>query len=446
MRLPEKPKFLTDIPQIKLPETPKFLTEKPKFLTEKPKFLTEKPKFLTEKPKFLTDKPKFLTEKPKFLTEKPKFLTEKPKFLTERPKFLKEGLKFPDASKFKLPEKAKINMPSIKLPKARRFRSKRDTSVKSEYGSEKNIFHTIKARTYPRFLNKKKRQGTKKTTPPPGPTKFDSESLPSTPRSKRNDKWTNVYKEKRAPGEKKIPSYSNGESFHERYSKRDPKRASSSSVADSDREQVSSGSSTQRHRAGVIEEIDSDEFFVRVKGISREDVQVSRYLSSEIREAFRSPKNALESLDKEDFDDEEPRVPHRGKKPKEYGTRKDFNTFPMRPSRAKKGRGTLEKPPRRFRSKAKQGSLPSLHRDREFDNEMEEALPATKQPPMAPKRRKSAKDLVQDSEESWAAIESKIVPDEVTLIFINHNYILMCFKYEKPNNRILILANNYYRS
>ncbi|WP_278924690.1 hypothetical protein, partial [Pseudophaeobacter profundi] len=57
--------------------------------------------------------------------------------------------------------------------------------------------------------------------------------------------------------------------------------------------------------AGVIEEIDSDEFFLREKGLSREDVDVSRYLSLEIRDAFRSPKNALASLDQEEYDEDE---------------------------------------------------------------------------------------------------------------------------------------------
>jgi hypothetical protein len=57
----------------------------------------------------------------------------------------------------------------------------------------------------------------------------------------------------------------------------------------------SSGSSSDRRRAGVLEEIDSDEFFLREKGLSQEDVDVGRYLSSEIREAFRpvADTNAL---------------------------------------------------------------------------------------------------------------------------------------------------------
>ncbi|XP_034951193.1 titin [Chelonus insularis] len=64
--------------------------------------------------------------------------------------------------------------------------------------------------------------------------------------------------------------------------------------ARSDREQqASSGSSCDRRRRGVIEEIDSDEFFLRQKGISQDDMHVGKYLTSEIRDALRTPINAL---------------------------------------------------------------------------------------------------------------------------------------------------------
>ncbi|XP_014210881.1 serine/arginine repetitive matrix protein 2 isoform X2 [Copidosoma floridanum] len=58
----------------------------------------------------------------------------------------------------------------------------------------------------------------------------------------------------------------------------------------SDREiQQSSGSSCDRRRRGVIEEIDSDEFFLREKGISEENVRF--HLMSEIRNALRRPED-----------------------------------------------------------------------------------------------------------------------------------------------------------
>ncbi|XP_044731808.1 titin isoform X2 [Chrysoperla carnea] len=62
---------------------------------------------------------------------------------------------------------------------------------------------------------------------------------------------------------------------------------------DSHREDRSYASS---ERGGVIEEINSDEFFVREKGLSQDNIDVSLYLSSEIREAFQNPINALSQM------------------------------------------------------------------------------------------------------------------------------------------------------
>ncbi|XP_014476386.1 PREDICTED: serine/arginine repetitive matrix protein 2 isoform X2 [Dinoponera quadriceps] len=57
----------------------------------------------------------------------------------------------------------------------------------------------------------------------------------------------------------------------------------------SDREQQhSSGSSCDRRRRGVIEEIDSDEFFLRASGISQDDMNLGSYLPDEIRDALRA--------------------------------------------------------------------------------------------------------------------------------------------------------------
>ncbi|GAB1865576.1 hypothetical protein CAJAP_06655 [Camponotus japonicus] len=62
----------------------------------------------------------------------------------------------------------------------------------------------------------------------------------------------------------------------------------------SDREQQpSSGSSYDRRRRGVIEEIDSDEFFVRASGISQDDINLNNYLTDEIREALKSKIDEL---------------------------------------------------------------------------------------------------------------------------------------------------------
>ncbi|XP_048515403.1 uncharacterized protein LOC105686135 isoform X2 [Athalia rosae] len=79
----------------------------------------------------------------------------------------------------------------------------------------------------------------------------------------------------------------------------------------SDREQQSSGSSGDRRRRGVLEEIDSDEFFLRARGISGDDVNVGRFIATEIRDAFRSTgANALADL-RADLDGAPPARPLR---------------------------------------------------------------------------------------------------------------------------------------
>lgn len=259
-----------------------------------------------------------------------------------RPKF-----NFPDRSKLHLPERPKFNLPDrpkfnlkrpdLKMPNFSFGKTKtssirrplRDRSQipsnQSTVGSKKNIFDSIKFRTYPRIFSKKNKaaQGRRALTPPP---RMETESSPpSSPISRTgpiNERWTHKFKDiKFADSDNqsdlKKPSFDDdieddSAAFREPDFKtavlltdtKQTKAVSSSSIPGSDREQHSSGSSSERHRAGVIEEIDSDEFFVREKGLSRENIDVSRYLSLEIRDAFRSPKNALASLDREAYDDD----------------------------------------------------------------------------------------------------------------------------------------------
>lgn len=63
----------------------------------------------------------------------------------------------------------------------------------------------------------------------------------------------------------------------------------------------SSHSSLGVRRRGVLEEINSDEFFLRQKGISQDNIEVGKYLSSEIREAFKAPVNTLSDMQREDY-------------------------------------------------------------------------------------------------------------------------------------------------
>lgn len=61
-------------------------------------------------------------------------------------------------------------------------------------------------------------------------------------------------------------------------------------------ETQSTGSSSHRRGKGVIEEIDDDEFFLRKKGISQDDIQIGKYISAAIREGLNTPVNALTKL------------------------------------------------------------------------------------------------------------------------------------------------------
>lgn len=109
----------------------------------------------------------------------------------------------------------------------------------------------------------------------------------------------------------------------------------------SDREQQSSGSSSDRRRRGVLEEIDSDEFFLRAKGISQDDMNMGRFLASEIRDAFRPTGNALAD---QEFDLAPPTRPVRTrslrKTRREETTPEVYNATP--PARPKRDRRRSE--------------------------------------------------------------------------------------------------------
>uniref|UniRef100_A0A182QLN4 Uncharacterized protein n=1 Tax=Anopheles farauti TaxID=69004 RepID=A0A182QLN4_9DIPT len=78
-----------------------------------------------------------------------------------------------------------------------------------------------------------------------------------------------------------------------------------SSTPYTNQECQSSGSSSARRRKGVLEEIDDDEFFLRQKGISKDNIQMGEYISSAIKEGLSHPKNALADMDRYDYYDEE---------------------------------------------------------------------------------------------------------------------------------------------
>lgn len=69
--------------------------------------------------------------------------------------------------------------------------------------------------------------------------------------------------------------------------------------------QSSTGSSGIRRRKGVLEEIDDDEFFLRQKGISKDNIQMGEYISSAIKEGLSTPVNALAEMGRYDSYDQD---------------------------------------------------------------------------------------------------------------------------------------------
>lgn len=300
----------------------------------KPSF--ERPKFnFPERPKFnLPDRPKFsFPDRPKFhLPERPKFnLPERPKFNIQRPK-----LPSLPSSVSSTISKQKSRFLSTRRPL--RERSTTNPSSDSTASSKRNIFSL---RSYPRIFDKKRKsrefsssKSTRSQTPPP--------KMLTKKRGSMGARWLNKFKgrsnengrndfevDEYVPADKptyhmdpetvvvrEIPLKDEPESVENIESveverkfphssaleenilkmKQAQMQRSQSQIA-SDAEQRSSGSSSERHRAGVLEEIDSDEFFLREKGLSQEDVEMGRYLTSEIRDAFRPPVSSLSQIE-----------------------------------------------------------------------------------------------------------------------------------------------------
>lgn len=141
-------------------------------------------------------------------------------------------------------------------------------------------------------------------------------------------------------------------------------------------ERSSIGSSGSRRRRGVLEEIDSDEFFLRQKGISQDNIQYGLYLSSEIRDAFRQPVNTLSQL---------------SDAPQSYGSREyemdasDLSlTKPYRPKREK----------RKVKKTRKIKKTPHASQER-----VEQEFIDEEEPPNLPKRGKKSKQETEFDQE-----------------------------------------------
>ncbi|XP_013136558.1 PREDICTED: uncharacterized protein LOC106101767 isoform X2 [Papilio polytes] len=350
--------------------------EKPKVSSsERPKFkMPDRPKIsFPERPKFtLPDRRKFsLPERSKFknfnLQEKFSIGDRKKFTFPNRPKFT-----VPDLSKIKMPERPKINFPSL----GRKKEYKVDTTVTESSSDNMQNVATVdfEAKTYPRFFNRKKKSELEKTSSSPTLNREDTPPPTFTfTRVKKNKEESSSY----IPDSPEQPrEYGNIENDHS-FENGQESRKQFETTYDFDKlspeymdEHIEpSHLKESRNAASIpdmsnqeythINEINNDEFFVRPRGISRENIQVREYLSDEIRQAFNIPKNVLATMDgNTEINDEhmyaneaeaDPELMIDENEPIRYST-EDLNdrddgyyTFPpVRPSRAKRKKKETE--------------------------------------------------------------------------------------------------------
>ncbi|KAJ0183622.1 hypothetical protein K1T71_000045 [Dendrolimus kikuchii] len=256
-----------------------------------------------ERPKFkLPPRPKVtLPARPKLqnLNLSEKWSGARKKFtLSQRPKF-----NVPELPKFKMPERPKINFPSLSRKKSGTVTSGSATDVRTATVD-------FEAKTYPRPDKQNKTELTKTSssptlnredTPPPTFTftRFKKNTdksknyIPDSPEQPReygriddeDNNFQNEHQKRRFDTtydfDKLTTEYMDDEPEENGY-ERNP------SITDI--------SPSKQEYTPVITEINNDEFFVRPRGISREDIQVREYLSDETRQAFQVPKNVLALL------------------------------------------------------------------------------------------------------------------------------------------------------
>lgn len=66
-------------------------------------------------------------------------------------------------------------------------------------------------------------------------------------------------------------------------------------------ETQSSGSSGDRRRTGIIEDIDDDEFYLRQRGVSQDNAEISKYISSAIRDGINDDNPPYAGYSDESF-------------------------------------------------------------------------------------------------------------------------------------------------
>lgn len=334
---------------------------------------------MPEKPKFsMPERPKFkMPQRPKIsLPDRPKFtLPDRRKFsLPDRPKFnIAEKL---NRSKFTLPERPKFNVPDLpkfKMPDFHSLGRKKENKVTSD-STDSNVEPTdvatveFEARTYPRLFNRKKKSELPKTSSSPTLNREDTPppTFTFTRVKKNKDEPTFIPDSPEQPRE-----YGNIDNDDNNFAMEDGRQIETTYDFDKvdteymddepevctleDRHQTSEPdmSPSNQEYTHVITEINNDEFFVRPRGISREDIQTREYLSDETRKAFQNPKNILSMIGTNsgmsddnmyvNDPDADPELMIDDNEPMRYST-EDLNdkddgyyTFPpVRPSRAKR--------------------------------------------------------------------------------------------------------------
>ncbi|XP_055688515.1 uncharacterized protein LOC129793017 isoform X2 [Lutzomyia longipalpis] len=170
---------------------------------------------------------------------------------------------------------------------------------------------------------------------------------------------------------------------------------------------------------GVIEQIDDDEFFLRSKGISQDNIQIGEYISSAIREGLTTPMNTLaqvgryspyydEDVDLNsepiDYGYDVPKKPRRVRDRSSLEGEEFFGTYPpTKPMRKHRNyesderivpqTGTYynEGENQSFYDNNMEGmDQPDMYIDDEEEqkSDMQECLPFPPTPPKAPKRRR----------------------------------------------------------
>ncbi|XP_048488491.1 uncharacterized protein LOC105394749 isoform X2 [Plutella xylostella] len=284
---------MPDRPKINLPDRPKFkMPERPKInLPERPKFsLPDRRKFS------LPDRPKF---KKINISEKLSMGDRKKFTLPDRPKF-----NVPDMPKFKLPDRSKLNFSS--LGRKKEYKIKEPTPSNSDLSNAAPVEY--EAKTYPRLFNRKKKSAELAASSSPA---IDREDTPPPVFTFTRMKKTENVPSNSSEGPREYGMVDDDDNYHEEmaeskdnekydYEKEEAEYTDDNKLSklqvNGQSSSIPNISPSNQEYSHVINEINNDEFFVRPRGISRENIQMREYLSDEIRQAFKIPKNALSML------------------------------------------------------------------------------------------------------------------------------------------------------